>query len=129
MSDIQWPESLPKKPRYELDFVGSSNVIKSEFESGRIKSRLRNRKPPYVQVDLVFIMNQDQMDTFNDFYENDINYGAKRFIMEDLHPDQDYKEILLDTAPNSNVIKPGKYEDRLYEVIFTVFIFKKPEES
>lgn len=74
-----WPASLPQTPRltdYEESF--RDPVLRTDMQGGEEKTRLLYSAVPR-DITMSFVLDQAQMDTFESFWENDINFGATRF--------------------------------------------------
>lgn len=83
MSIAEWPSTIPDSPLLE-DYnrtTQPSRVI-SNVGAGANKMRGRFRATPR-PVTEVFVMKDSEREIFENFYQNDINGGAERFLKQD----------------------------------------------
>lgn len=84
MASATWPSSLPQTPL--TDGYGESqqpNKIRTPMEIGPAKQRKRYTKD-VDKIDATFEMDDSQVETFLDFYENTISAGVDKFDID--HP-------------------------------------------
>lgn len=83
MTSIVWPSSLPQVLRLDgQKGRRKSNVIRTEMDAGPIKARRR-----YTVTEKLFegsvILTEEQRETLENWYKNDLGDGTLRFVMKD----------------------------------------------
>ena len=85
----EWPESLPQYPLIDgyTEKLREDAVLRTEVETGLAKQRPRYTTVPS-EVEETFLMTNAQYNTFKDFFENNLSFGAIPFIKKNPITDQ-----------------------------------------
>tara|TARA_Y100001938_G_scaffold120303_1_gene167019 strand:+ start:224 stop:592 length:369 start_codon:yes stop_codon:yes gene_type:complete len=79
MANPQWPASLPDKVQASNYQERPPNrVLSSSMDVGPVKTRLRDTAAA-VPLPVTMVMTSDQVDTFEQFFEDDILWGVLPF--------------------------------------------------
>jgi hypothetical protein len=74
-----WPSDLPDYPLLNgYSEAPQSGVLRTQMDSGRPKRRKRYNAPP-TQFNVQFNLTGSQLQTFEDFFETDLEFGALGF--------------------------------------------------
>nr|WP_300312734.1 hypothetical protein [Halomonas sp.] len=111
---IQWPAELPQEPLADgYREVPGNNVLESGMDAGPKKTRRRFtavEKP----LPLSFLLEADQADIFEDFFENTLLDGSLPFSM--LHPRKKTPVTMLFVGKEKYALEPlgsGTYYQQL----------------
>lgn len=115
MADTSWPDDLPDKQFLEIGFVRQNGSIRTNMDKG--PDKVRSRSSATVQrTEIPMILDGNEMENLDDFYENDLNGGSKKFDWE--HPiNDDTVEMRFIEPPQNFSCKKGgsKQGDRIWE--------------
>lgn len=79
MADQTWPESLPQRPLVNsYEEKPPKTAMHTEMDSGPPKSRRRYTAQPR-PIRMRFLMDSDQLETFDEFFNETIKGGALKF--------------------------------------------------
>lgn len=123
MAAQSWPSSLPVNPIADAyDEVQLSPVTRTKTEVGPGKQR-RRFTATFKRFSVAFLLDRDQVDTFETFWADTLSHGALRFDLR--HPRLDKTiefrfpkglgEDAFRIAPTSS-----EEDDDLFEVSFTL---------
>ena len=82
MADIYWPSELPTFEASSFSSTFASTIIRTPMDSGYDKTRKRYTKSRQIFSGSIRL-SSDQLDTFEDFVTDDLNYGINTFIYTD----------------------------------------------
>jgi hypothetical protein len=113
MANIDWPSSLPQKPKIE-GYVENppETAIRTKMDTGPVKIRRRFTAAPREFPNCVMILTRAQRTTLDNFWDTTTEGGSKRFNWE--HP-------ITDTSGEFRFLSRPQYEGISYERFRVVF--------
>jgi len=103
---IVWPEQLPESPNQDgFSEQMEKQVIRTKMEAGRPKVRKRYDAATR-HYDVNWLLTRSQLDIFEDFFYNDLNGGANKFLMKDMRSEE-LVEYRFKIPPRPNLINVG----------------------
>lgn len=120
-----WPKSLPQSPlASSFKQKAPSNLLRSSMDTGPDKVRRRGTAKPFTQS-LTFVMDNTQLNTFENFVRNTLGYGVRAFEMYQTHRERYVRTRIV---PSSETLYTISYVTRdeaepVWEVSFDIEFF------
>lgn len=78
-----WPSTLPNEPFTELQGQPADNRLRTDMDAGPTKMRRRYTAKRIFYNNVEMYLDGDQLQTLQDFYNNDLNGGTLKFDWDD----------------------------------------------